>query len=149
MLFDALGGGSDMQPVTLPGTLDSLNAIREYVKAAAAAAGLERAAAYRLQLAVDEVATNIVTHGYGAAGCTGEIELTANLDDQALSIVLEDTSEAYTAHPAQPDDLPLSVDERAIGGLGLLLVARNVDTFVYERRDNRNRHSLVVRRTRE
>ena len=66
-----------MDALTLPGTLDSLTAIREFVGEMGEKAGLDRKALYRLKLAVDEIATNIVTHGYEAAGLQGEIVISS------------------------------------------------------------------------
>ena len=67
--------GVTMEDLSVPGTLDSLAVIREYVKAAADEAGLDGRRAYRLQLAVDEIATNIVNHGYSEAGITGSVRI--------------------------------------------------------------------------
>ena len=62
-----------MKPLRLPATLDSLEQLGEYVIAATAEAELDAKAAYGLRLAVDEIATNIITHGYEEAGKTGEV----------------------------------------------------------------------------
>jgi len=60
--------GLFMDSMVVPGVLDSLSAIGRYVLGAAWAAGLDKRAAYRLRLAVDEIATNAVLHGYQEAG---------------------------------------------------------------------------------
>ena len=84
-----------MESLTVPGTLTSLSAIRVYVTAAAAAAGLDKGASYRLALAVDEIATNIVHHGYNEAGLEGDVNVQALIDDASLTITLEDTAVAF------------------------------------------------------
>ncbi len=84
-----------MEPLTVPGTLTSLSAIRDYVVAAAEAAGLDKRVSYRLALAVDEIATNIVVHGYDEAGLNGEVNVNALIDDASLTITLEDTAGAF------------------------------------------------------
>ena len=66
-----------MKPITVPGTLASLSLIRDYARAAAAEAGLDKKRTYRLELAVDEIATNIVNHGYQEAGLTGDVVVRA------------------------------------------------------------------------
>ncbi|MFM7580154.1 MAG: ATP-binding protein, partial [Microcystaceae cyanobacterium] len=71
-----------METLTVPGTLDSLAPIAEYVMAVATEAGLEKKAVYKLRLAVDEMASNIIIHGYEEAGLTGEIDLTARLTEE-------------------------------------------------------------------
>jgi serine/threonine-protein kinase RsbW len=52
---------------------------------------LDRRAAYRLRLAVDELATNIIVHGNPLEHSgDDEIRLTSEIDDQSLTITLED-----------------------------------------------------------
>lgn len=139
-----------MEPLTVPGALDSLSAIGRYVLSAAALAELDKKTAYRLRLAVDEIATNVITHGYEEANRTGLLDIQAVINEAALTIILEDTGVAY-----QPDEIsePAHLDrplaERPMGGLGLYLAAQNVDQFRYERTDNRNRHTFVVYRKQE
>lgn len=141
---------SEMQPLTVPGTLDSLKPIRDYVTAASEAADLGKKAAYRLRLAVDEIATNIVTHGYDEAGLEGSVKLCAQIDNETLTIVIEDTGIAYDPRQAEsPDDMDLPADQRQIGGLGMYLVFEYVDQLHYERIGDKNRQSLIVNRSPE
>src|SRR5438552_8818951 len=79
-----------MDPLTLPATLESLEPLVQYVLSAAAAAGLDRKASYRLRLAVDEIATNIITHGYAESHIDGDVLVHANVGDERLVITLED-----------------------------------------------------------
>lgn len=136
-----------MEPLTVPGTLGSLAAIAEFVLAAAAEAGLDKKASYRLRLAVDEIATNIVTHGYAEAGLEGKVDLRADMDEQTLTISVEDTGAAYDPQQSEtPGDLDLPLEERQVGGLGMFLAIQSVDRFLYERVEDRNRHTFVMNR---
>ncbi len=136
-----------MEHLSVPGNLDSLVAIADYVAQAATAAGLDETTAYRLHLAVDEIATNIIAHGYAAKGIKGVLELWVDLDEKALTVRIEDTGLAYNPNQYErPDDLDLPPDQRRIGGLGVYLALRSVDGFLYERVGNRNRHTLIVNR---
>jgi len=137
-----------METLTVPGTLDSLAPIAEYVMAAATEAGLEKKAVYKLRLAVDEMASNIIIHGYEEAGLTGEIDLTARLTEEQLIVVLEDTAVAYdptTHHLPTEEDLARSLIQRPHGGLGIFLVLDGVDDFSYERVGDRNRNTFVMK----
>jgi anti-sigma regulatory factor (Ser/Thr protein kinase) len=109
-----------MKPATIPATLDSLGAIAEYVMAAAASAGLDKQASYRLRLAVDEIATNIIVHGYANVGHQGALELRAEIDDRTLTIAIDDTGATYDPRQTPIPDLNLPLEQRPIGGLGLL-----------------------------
>ena len=107
-----------MEPLTVPGTLNSLGAVADYVKMAAAEAGLDKKVSYRLRLAVDEIATNIITHGYDEAGREGQLELQAVIGPEALTILIEDTGAAYEVPAEPPDSLDSPLEERQVGGLG-------------------------------
>jgi anti-sigma regulatory factor (Ser/Thr protein kinase) len=135
--------------LTVPGELDSLGAIADFVIAAAATAGREKKATYRFRLAVDEVATNIILHGYEEAGYSGNVELSVTIDDQALTLAIEDTGIPYDPNRydlPDADDLQQPIEQRPLGGLGVLLAIQGVDRFMYERSNDRNRNIFVVNR---
>lgn len=136
-----------MEPLTVPAALDSLEAIAGYVTDAAAAAELDEKTPYRLHLAVDEITTNIIAHGYGDSGLSGSLDLQIEIDEQALTIYIEDTGLSYDPrHYQRPDDLDLPPEQRKVGGLGVFLAMHSVDRFQYEHVGDRNRHTLVVKR---
>lgn len=137
-----------MKPLVLPGRLDALEQVADYVHAAAAEAGFDQKTAYRLHLAVDEVATNTVTHAYEEKGIEGNLYLEAEITAQELRLHLEDDGIAYDpTQKSDPSDLDRPLEERKVGGLGIFLAKRNVDALLYERRGARNRMTFVLRRT--
>ncbi len=138
-----------MEPVTVPGNLNSLKLIAEYVIEAAKAAGLDKKASYNLRLAIDEIATNIILYGYQEPGVEGVVELRAHLDDQSLTISVEDTAAAFDpfsklAQEQATIDLP--INQKPMGGLGVYLTIQGVDKFMYERIGDRNRNTFIVYR---
>lgn len=136
-----------MNPLIVPGKLDYLSQIAQYVLAAAAEAELEKKASYGLRLAVDEIATNIIIHGYEESGREGNLELWTELSDRNLTIVIEDTAVTYDPiEEPLPDDLDKHPHEKQMGGLGVYLAIQGVDKFSYERVENRNRNIFTVER---
>ncbi|KAM3091988.1 ATP-binding protein [Phormidesmis sp. 146-35] len=140
----------DLQSLTVPGVLDSLDDIAKFVVAATQAAGLDKKAAYRFRLAVDEIATNIIIHGYEETGHQGDIHFQVNLTPEMLTLAIEDTATSY--NPNQQDlpdaeDLNEPLESRKIGGLGVYLAIQGVDKFMYERTGDRNRNIFVVNRS--
>ncbi|MEM6754838.1 MAG: ATP-binding protein, partial [Cyanobacteria bacterium P01_C01_bin.38] len=108
-----------MESITVSGKLESLDAISDYVITAAEKANLDSKRTYKLRLAVDEIATNIVIHGYQEAEIKGNIVCRAEFSDTSLKIYLEDSGMQYDAtQQEQPDDLYKPLEERHIGGLG-------------------------------
>jgi len=82
------GGGQEK--LTLPGVESSLSAVSRFAMRVASLARLDLPAAYRLRLAVEEIAANIITHGYSEAGVSGPLHLRAEWDDSRLLLHLED-----------------------------------------------------------
>ncbi len=137
-----------MEAVTFPGTLDALSPIRDYVKEAAASAGVGHSETYNLLLAVDEIATNVIVHGYEEAGLHGDISVEATKQDDSLVIRLSDHGKSYDPNLHQePDDEGLfkELSDRPIGGLGIMLARDGVDDLQYESTDQGNVHRFVVR----
>ena len=143
-------GYPTVDPLTLPATLESLEPLVQYVLSAAAEAGLDRKASYRLRLAVDEIATNIITHGYADAHIAGDVVVNASVGDEQLVITLEDWAPPFDPRDqeAEPDHIDKPSHERPIGGLGVYLAFQSVDGLEYEYRDNKNRNILTMNLTR-
>jgi phosphoserine phosphatase RsbU/P len=136
-----------MQTLILPASLDSLSAIGHYVMEAASAADIDQKAAYRLRLAVDEIATNAIVHGHAGAAHTGALHVQALIAEPALTIILEDTGMPFDPRQAPPpENLDAPLEERCIGGLGLYLTLQGVDECHYERIGERNQHAFVMHR---
>lgn len=135
-----------MEPLILPGTLDSLSKIGAYVLEAASQAGLEKKVAYRLRLAVDEIATNSIVHGYERVGEEGDLVVSAEVGEGILTIILEDTGPPYDPFKTpSPDDLDQPLDDRDIGGLGVFLAIQGVDEFSYEWENETNRNIFIMK----
>ncbi|HBN09683.1 MAG TPA: anti-sigma regulatory factor [Cyanobacteria bacterium UBA8530] len=138
-----------MEALQLPATLDALGPIRDYVSEASKKAGLERKAAYNLKLAIDEIATNVILHGYEEAGLSGEIKISFEMNDEKIVLVLEDRGKPYDSRrhedPSEAD-LELPLEERAIGGLGIFLALKGVDGFDYQSENGNNRNVFSMNR---
>ncbi len=113
-------------------------------------AGLDKKVAYKLRLAIDEIATNIIIHGYQEAGKEGVLDVQATIDEHSLTVAVEDTGAAFNPLekvPLETETLDRPLAQRPIGGLGIFLAFQGVDKFVYEKLGDRNRNIFVVNRT--
>jgi anti-sigma regulatory factor (Ser/Thr protein kinase) len=132
---------------SLPASLATLSDIRQLVTQACQTAGLSKDATYRLALAVDEIATNIITHGYEEQGMAGNIVVCLDQTDRDLTVILEDTGVAFDPRAQSlptAEDLDKPLDDREIGGLGIFLALAGVDRFDYQRSDNVNRNLFAM-----
>lgn len=95
-----------------------------------------------VQLAVEEAVTNVINHGYtDGQAHTLTVELT--LEDRRLTTVITDDAPAYDPLARPEVDTSKPLEEREIGGLGVHLVKKLMDSAQYERRDDRNVLTLV------
>ncbi|MFJ8012377.1 ATP-binding protein [Streptomyces sp. NPDC096339] len=128
----------------VPATVGALGEIASFVLRLAGRAGLDKGAAYRIRLAVDELATNIVMHGY--RGGDGRITVRGRSGPGEVRIVIEDGAPAFDPVEGRLPPAPgVPPGERRIGGLGIHLALTSVDGFGYRRTDGRNISTLTVR----
>jgi hypothetical protein len=138
-----------MESLTVPGIMDSLDIIADYVLMAAKEAELDKKCTYKLRLAVDEIATNIVVHAYEEGGCSGDIFIESRIDKENLTIIIEDTASPFDPSVKIKEEMKRvkqPLENRPIGGLGIFLVIDGVDDFDYQRIENKNRNIFVVKR---
>jgi serine/threonine-protein kinase RsbW len=136
-----------VKPITVAGNLDSLNAIRDYVQQAGNQAGLSEDSIYWLTLAVDEIATNIIIHGYQKNKQKGQLTLRTIISADKMTLFLEDTSPPYDPRQKQPPaNLHASLEARDPGGLGIYLALSKLDSFEYESTNVRNHNIFVMHR---
>lgn len=132
-----------MQKKKFPGTLDSLAPVRSYVSQIARAVGLDSGRTYKLCLAVDEIATNIVLHGYEGADIKGDIIIEALHEHGRLIIRLLDHGRPYDPDRVPEPDLENPLKQQS-GGWGVFLSKNSVDQFDYASTDSGNVHRFVV-----
>lgn len=138
----------DTESKSFQATLDSLSSIREYVTEQASKAGIDKNRIYKLCLAVDEIATNIINYGYRKAGMNNaRIRVLVVKNQKQLSVALEDTAPPFNPFERElPNDEELNkpLEERPIGGLGIMLAKDSVDEFRYEYQNNMNRNIFRI-----
>lgn len=130
--------------LTIAGTRDQIQLACEFVVDAARTAGLDERAVYHCQLAVDEVCTNIVEHGYGADGADRSIDLICQLSPQSFTITIIDDSTPFDPL-ARPDPDPgASLEDRKTGGWGIYFLKQIMDQVSYFH-DGRYNHLIMVK----
>ncbi len=101
--------------------------------------GADEKAQFNLQLAVDELLTNVVSYGFPEdEGRHVHIHLTARHHDGHLHIVLDDTGKPFNPLelPLPDTDAPLA--EREVGGLGIHFVRSLMHDVDYRREHGHN-----------
>lgn len=94
-----------------------------------------------IQLALDEILTNIVSYGY-EAGAEGFIEVEIRLHENTLEVEVVDDALPFNILLVDDPDIQKPLQEKAIGGLGIYLVKNLMDQVEYRRLDAKN-HLLL------
>ena len=99
------------------------------------------AADYLANLAIEELVTNCIKHGYDD---TGEhiIEITLKLSGNELVLTLSDDGHPFNPLEWPEPDTSLPIEDRPIGGLGIHLLRKMSDRMEYERKGGKNQHTL-------
>ena len=95
-----------------------------------------------LHVILDEACSNIVKHS-GATDFTLDIEIMDS--PSGVRITFSDDGTAYDPLAHLDPDTTLPASERAIGGLGILMIKKMASSVQYHR--SRSRNFLVVERT--
>jgi serine/threonine-protein kinase RsbW len=106
-----------------------LATIRAFVEQQARALDVDAAAIDDLVLAVNEVATNIVVHGYHSQ--PGAIEIELRQLGAAIEIRLRDQAPLFDPTRVPTPDLTLSLHTRPLGGMGVHVTRQVVDAMHY------------------
>jgi len=101
---------------------------------------------YDLNLALDEIITNVIKHAHSDGG-EHPFTVRVTLSDEEFVAQVEDAGVEFnpTKHP--PPDLDSPIEQRRIGGLGIYLVQQIMDSMEYERTAGKNLVTLRKRIT--
>lgn len=131
-----------MATVRAKADLSSLPAIRDYVLCTAREAGVTGDVPPKLDLVLEEVLVNVSDHAYNNSQGDIEIEcmVKENPDSEVRTFCFEmrDWGNYFNPLEAEKPDITADIDERPIGGLGLLLVTTLSDDCAYTRQGNMN-----------
>lgn len=90
-----------------------------------------------VNLALDEIITNIISYGY-ADEESHEIKIELFLHDGVLSVIVEDDAKAFNPLDQPEPDIDIPLEEKQIGGLGIHLIKNLMDELDYTRSGNKN-----------
>jgi len=91
----------------------------------------------KAELASEEALVNIIKHGYKQR--TGKVEIELHAFEAHIEILLRDHGPAFNPLEQEISFNPLaSLEERSLGGLGILFIRQNMDEVRYRREKNSN-----------
>lgn len=93
---------------------------------------------FKLRLSIEEAVENVVRYAYD--GGIGWLEAGTSLDQDSLVLTIELRDAGVPFNPLEKEDpdVTLSADERKIGGLGIFLCKKMMDSIEYRYENGNN-----------
>src|SRR5262245_60061575 len=106
--------------------------------------GLAPKVLHDVQLAVEEHLTNILNHGFSDQR-DHQIKVQLRSDESEFCIEVEDDGRPFNPLDQPAPNLSLPIEQRPIGGLGILMIRQAMDRVEYRRADGKNILLMVKR----
>ena len=94
-------------------------------------------------VAIEEVFVNVAHYAYG--GGEGDVSFSIEFDEESRNVTFRITDKGVPFDPLKkPDpDITLSADEREIGGLGIFITKKTMDSLEYAYSNNENILTMI------
>jgi serine/threonine-protein kinase RsbW len=131
----------------LHASLKDLKMIRSFVEEQLSKCGVDADIIYDLVYSVNEIATNILVHGYGLQQHkSGPIEVELRRDKHTIKIAIRDKAPVYNPNDAPVPDIRLPLEARKPGGLGVFLVKEYMDQILHRPLDGGGNEVILVKK---
>ena len=101
--------------------------------------------AYKLNLALEEMVSNIIKYGFDDSN-VHDIPVSVSMDENTILLRIEDDGHAFNPLAAPTPDTAKPLAEREVGGLGIHLVKSMCNDLRYSRTEGRNVLEVVIHR---
>jgi len=121
----------------LKNSLAELSTLCEKLEGVGEALGLSRRCLFEVNLALDELFTNIISYGFDDQS-EHIIRVCISSDDNLLTVVLEDDGIPFNPVERRSRKVSGELEQCKVGGLGIHLVKNLVDDVAYHRCGEKN-----------
>jgi anti-sigma regulatory factor (Ser/Thr protein kinase) len=130
--------------ITLQAVVSSIPNATGFIEGELEAVGCPIKTQMQIDVAVDEVFTNIASYAYGDEGGSATIRFEFDPETRTVEITFTDSGVPFDPMTMKDPDVTLSAEERPIGGLGIFLEKKTMDSVSYQYRDGQNQ--LTIRK---
>lgn len=131
--------------LTLANDLTQLERLQAWVESLGDELGLTPQQVFHLNLALEEVVTNVMKYAYGP-GVDLPIGLLCRVGRTRVEIQVEDQGPEFNPLATPPPDPGLPLEQRKVGGVGIYLAEQVMDELSYARRGGRNVLTIALSR---
>ncbi len=95
----------------------------------------------QITIAVEEIYVNIAHYAY--SGGDGMMTLSIDANAEQVTIVFTDSGLPFNPLEKEDPDITLGAEQRSIGGLGIFIVKKSMDSVTYVREEDKNILTIV------
>jgi len=132
----------NQKTLKLTARLENLEALARFVSSCAKKHGLPQKIVGKIELAAEEALVNVIRYAYPQK--EGEVEVCCYKDGESLKIIFKDWGIPFDPISRADPDTHLSLAERQIGGMGILLIKEMIPEVAYRREDSANILSFII-----
>lgn len=118
--------------INLDGELSELGKLARGLEQFSEAHNLPSKLVFQINLALDELVTNAITHASDGRG-NHHIVIGCRITGDIITVKMEDDGAYFNPLTRPEPDVDLDIDSRPVGGLGIHLVRKLMDTVEYRR----------------
>ena len=130
--------GAKQRRMSVTGIIDNVRSACDFVVDFVNDVSLGDDIAFQSELAVEEICTNIVEHGYQYNGSDKKIDIVCIYSDHRLEIRIIDEAPLFNPLEMEEPDPETSLFDRVDGGWGVYFVKQYMTSVTYEVIDNHN-----------
>lgn len=127
-----------MKTLTVPARIDQLEVVQEFIQQELEKQDCSPKAQIQISIAVEEIFVNIAHYAYKPVEGDATIRCEVGGDPLEVTIQFLDHGKPYNPLAKEDPDVTLSAEERGIGGLGIFMVKKSMDSLDYEYHDGKN-----------
>jgi serine/threonine-protein kinase RsbW len=121
----------------LENSLSELDALCDHLGQFCQSCGVPKRQTFEINLALDELFTNIISHGFPDED-EHQVQVTCAKEEGLLKITIEDDGIPFNPTDAPHPNLKCAFKDREIGGLGIHLIRSYMDQIEYNRKNGKN-----------
>ena len=125
--------------IRIKNQISELEKIAQFIEGICEELGLDMEMQMNLNLVIEEMVTNVIFYAY-PKDVEAEIELLvkSDNDDKQLTFVLSDHGKPFDPTTRETTDLSVNPAERDLGGMGIFIVKKSMDSVNYEYKEGKN-----------
>lgn len=130
-----------MEKLLVKAKLENFNKCSDFIEEQLDKVGFDNSAKFKILTACEEIIVNVMNYAYSE----GDGDLMVTIGDSVDSIKITFSDDGVPFNPLdKPDaDVTLALEDRKIGGLGILMVKKLMDDVYYEYKDKRNVLTII------